>query len=101
MPTAEICRKHGIRTALLYSHKAKFGRMEFSDASKLKAFGDKNTKLKKLQQAYSCDVGTSGNLHEPEETLTSLSGRKATSMQAWRLQTSFGNMQTNGSAQQD
>ena len=37
MPTAEVCRKHGISTASFYKYKAKFGGMEVSDARKLKA----------------------------------------------------------------
>lgn len=48
MPTAEVCRKHGISTASFYKYKAKFGGMDVSDARKLKALEDENTKLKKL-----------------------------------------------------
>ncbi len=48
MPTAEICRKHSISTASFYKYKAKFGGMEVSNARKLKALEDENTKLKKL-----------------------------------------------------
>lgn len=36
MPTAEVCRKHGISTASFHKYKAKFGGMEVSDARKLK-----------------------------------------------------------------
>ena len=48
LPTAEVCRKHGISTASFYKYKAKFGGMEVSDARKLKALEDENVKLKKL-----------------------------------------------------
>ena len=48
MPTAEVCRKHGISTASFYKYKAKFGNIEVSDARKLKALEDENAKLKKL-----------------------------------------------------
>lgn len=48
LPTAEVCRKHGISTASFYKYKAKFGGMEVSDARKLKALEDENAKLKKL-----------------------------------------------------
>ena len=48
MPTAEVCRRHGISTASFYKYKAKFGGMEVSDARKLKALEDENAKLKKL-----------------------------------------------------
>jgi len=48
MRTADVCRKHGISEATFYKYKAKFGGMEVSDARKLKALEDENTKLKKL-----------------------------------------------------
>jgi len=48
IPTAQVCRKHGISTASFYKYKAKFGGMEVSDARKLKALEDENGKLKKL-----------------------------------------------------
>jgi len=48
IPTAEVCRKHGISTASFYKYKSKFGGMEVSDARKLKALEDENSKLKKL-----------------------------------------------------
>lgn len=46
--TADVCRKHGISEATFYKYKAKFGGMEASDARKLKALEDENSKLKKL-----------------------------------------------------
>ena len=48
MPTAEVCRKHGISSASFYKYKSKFGGMDVSDARKLKSLEDENTKLKKL-----------------------------------------------------
>lgn len=48
VPTAELCRKHGISTASFYKYKSKFGGMDVSDARKLKALEDENGKLKKL-----------------------------------------------------
>ena len=48
IPTAEVCRKHGVSTASFYKYKAKFGGMDVSDARKLKALEDENAKLKKL-----------------------------------------------------
>ena len=48
MTTADVCRKHGISGATFYKWKAKFGGMDVSDARKLKALEDENTKLKKL-----------------------------------------------------
>lgn len=48
MPTADVCRKHGVSTASFYKYKAKFGGMDVSDARRLKALEDENAKLKKL-----------------------------------------------------
>lgn len=46
--TADICRKHGISSAMFYEWKAKYGGLEVSDAKRLKALEDENAKLKKL-----------------------------------------------------
>ena len=47
-PTADVCRKHGVSSATFYKWKAKFGGLDVSDARRLKALEDENTKLKKL-----------------------------------------------------
>ena len=44
----ELCRKHGVRDALFYRWRSKYGGMEVSDAKRLKALEAENTKLKKL-----------------------------------------------------
>ena len=46
--TADVCRCHGISEATFYKWKAKFGGLEVSDAKRLKALEDENTRLKKL-----------------------------------------------------
>ena len=46
--TAEVCRKHGISTATFYAWKAKYGGMDVSEARRLKALEEENTKLKRL-----------------------------------------------------
>ena len=48
MPTAEICRRHGLSPATFYKLKARYGGMEVSDAAKLKTLTDENAKLKRL-----------------------------------------------------
>ena len=48
IPTAEVCRKHGVSSATFYKWKAKYGGLEVSDARRLKALEDENAKLKKL-----------------------------------------------------
>jgi putative transposase len=47
-PTADVCRKHGISSGTFYKWKAKFGGLDVSDAKRLKALEDENSKLKKL-----------------------------------------------------
>jgi putative transposase len=45
---ADLCRKHGVSTASLYKWKAKYGGMDVSEAKKLRALEDENSKLKRL-----------------------------------------------------
>jgi putative transposase len=47
MKTGDLARKHGISEATLYNWKAKFGGMDVSDAKRLKAREDENSKLKR------------------------------------------------------
>ena len=47
MPVADLCRKHGISDATLYTWRSKYGGMEVSDARKLKTLEDENRRLKK------------------------------------------------------
>lgn len=56
LPTAEVCRKHGISSASFYKYKAKYGGMDVSDARKLKALEDENAKLKNLLAETMLDV---------------------------------------------
>ena len=46
--TADLCRRHGISSATFYAWKAKYGGMEVSEARRLKALEDENTRLKRL-----------------------------------------------------
>ena len=45
---AELCRKHAVSSASIYKWKAKYGGMDVSEAKRLKALEDENTRLKKL-----------------------------------------------------
>jgi putative transposase len=45
---ADVCRKYGISSATFYKWKAKFGGLDVSDAKRLRALVDENTKLKNL-----------------------------------------------------
>ncbi|WP_442238010.1 IS3 family transposase [Rhodopseudomonas pseudopalustris] len=48
VPVADLCRKHGVSDASMYKWKAKFGGMDVSEAKRLKALEDENTRLKRL-----------------------------------------------------
>jgi putative transposase len=48
VPTADLCRKHGMSSASLYGWKAKYGGMDVSDAQKLRGLEVENGKLKRL-----------------------------------------------------
>jgi putative transposase len=48
MPVVKLCRKHGFSDASYYKWKAKFGGMDVSDAKRLKALEEENSKLKRL-----------------------------------------------------
>ena len=54
--TVEVCRKHGVSDATFYKWKAKYGGREVSDARRLKALEDENTKLKKLLAEAMLDI---------------------------------------------
>ena len=48
MPTADVCRKHGISSATFYKYKSKCGGLEVSDARRLRTLEQENARLKKL-----------------------------------------------------
>lgn len=48
LPTADVCRRHGVSSATFYKWKAKFGGLEVSDAKRLRQLEGENAKLKKL-----------------------------------------------------
>ena len=48
LPTADLCRKHGLSPATFYKLKAKYGGIDLSDAKRLKQLEDENAKLKRL-----------------------------------------------------
>ena len=58
IPTAELCRKHGISEASFYNWRNRYGGMEVSDARRLKGLEDENRRLKKLLAESMLDVAT-------------------------------------------
>ena len=49
---AELCRKHGVSDATVYKWKARFGGMDVSEAKRLKALEEENSKLKRLMAGH-------------------------------------------------
>lgn len=46
--TKELCRKHGISSNTLYKWKSKFGGMDVSDVTKMRALQAENRRLRKV-----------------------------------------------------
>ena len=56
LKTADVCRKHGISGATFYKWKAKYGGLDVSDAKRLRALEEENSKLKKLLAETMLDI---------------------------------------------
>ena len=48
VPVAELCREHGMNNASFYKWRAKYGGMDASMVSQLKAMEDENRRLKRM-----------------------------------------------------
>jgi putative transposase len=48
VPVAELCREHGMSNASFYKWRAKYGGMDASMISQMKAIEDENRRLKKM-----------------------------------------------------
>ena len=48
IPVAELCRKHGMSDASFYKWRAKFGGMDASMVSEMKAMAEENRRLKRM-----------------------------------------------------
>ena len=48
VPVAELCREHGMSDASFYKWRAKYGGMDASMVSQMKAMEDANRRLKKM-----------------------------------------------------
>jgi len=48
MPVSELCREHGISSATFYKWRAKYGGMDASMMSQMKALEDDNRRLKRM-----------------------------------------------------
>ena len=48
MPVAELCREHGMSNASFYKWRAKYGGMDASMVSQMKAMEEENRRLKRM-----------------------------------------------------
>tara|TARA_B100000949_G_scaffold231215_1_gene243073 strand:+ start:834 stop:1115 length:282 start_codon:yes stop_codon:yes gene_type:complete len=48
VPAAELCREHGMSSATLYKWRAKYGGMDASLISEMKAMAEENRRLKRM-----------------------------------------------------
>ena len=48
VPGAELCREHGMSSATLYKWRAKYGGMDASLISEMKAMAEENRRLKRM-----------------------------------------------------
>jgi putative transposase len=48
VPVPELCREHGMSNASVYKWRAKYGGMDASLISRMKALDDENRRLKKM-----------------------------------------------------
>ncbi|ARW12133.1 Insertion element ISR1 uncharacterized 10 kDa protein A3 (plasmid) [Acetobacter ascendens] len=48
LKVSDLCRKHGISDATFYKWKTRYGGLEVSEAKRLKALEDENSRLKRL-----------------------------------------------------
>jgi putative transposase len=48
VPVAELCREHGMSNASFYKWRAKYGGMDASTVSQMKAMEEENRRLKRM-----------------------------------------------------
>ena len=48
VPVSELCREHGMSNASFYKWRSKYGGMDASMISQMKALADENRRLKKM-----------------------------------------------------
>jgi putative transposase len=55
VPTAQLCREHGISSATYYNWKAKYGGMDTSGVKRLRELEEENRRLKQMYASLSLD----------------------------------------------
>jgi putative transposase len=56
VPVAELCREHGMSSASFYKWRSKYGGMDASLISQMKAMEDENRRLKRMYADLSMQV---------------------------------------------
>lgn len=56
IPVADLLREHNIAQGTFYRWKSKFGGMDVSEAKRLKALEEENTRLKRLVADQALDI---------------------------------------------
>ncbi len=56
VPTAEVCRQHGMSQATFYQWKAKFGGMSVTEAQRLRQLEAENAKLRRVVADQAVDI---------------------------------------------
>lgn len=56
IPVADLLREHNISQGTFYRWKSKFGGMDVSEAKRLKALEEENTRLKRLVAEQALDI---------------------------------------------
>lgn len=56
IPVADLLRQHNISQGTFYRWKAKFGGMDVSEAKRLKALEEENSRLKRLVAEQALDI---------------------------------------------
>ena len=82
MPTADVCRKHGLSPSTFYKYKSKYGGMEVSDVAKMRVLEDENAKLKRPARRY--DAGQRRLEGFAGKELTTSTDRRNTALRAMR-----------------
>ena len=65
VPTAEVCRRHGVSLGTFYNWKARFGGMGVSEARRLRHLDEENRKLKQLLAAHQVQQRRAAVIDEP------------------------------------
>jgi len=58
LSAVDLCRKHGVSDVTFYKWRSNYGRMEASEAKRLKSLEDENAKPKRLLAESVMDVAT-------------------------------------------